>query len=134
MYEFIKDERLRQEMISNHTYLEEIKDFKRKDRERGILGYLIYQYKGEIKIKKGKIGRNFYPLSKPSTYQTGIPSEIMKVSSTGKVLVTDEKDIPEAVNMLQKYYLLKKQEVKDRTEAANRNIESIINQKEFDIC
>ena len=94
------------------------------------LCYLVYRYKGQIKVKKGYDGRRvFYPASNVSVYQTGIPEEYMKVSSKGKVLVKDENDIPKAIQILKDHYSKKLDDVEHANGAAFSNTVSVINQE-----
>ena len=99
----------------------------------GPIGYLVYQYKGQIKVKKGRVGWNFYPVNEnPSHYMTGIPTRYNVVTSKGKILVRNENDIPEAVTKLQEYYAKRRDEIERKGYTANKNIVSIINQKEVE--
>ena len=80
-------------------------DWLRFDREHGIACYLIYRYKGEIRVKKGIKGRYvFYPDSNPYTWMTSCPQEFMYINSCGRVLVRYKSNIRKGVDKVRDYY------------------------------
>ena len=88
--------------------------------------WLVYYYKGEIKVRHGKTDfKNFYP-DDSRTWLTKCPIGNMQISSRGKVLVMDENDIPRAKEMVYQHYLKKIDAVKDKALAALGNIERMI--------
>lgn len=91
------------------------------------VAWLVYYYKGEIKVKKGnvRIGHTFYPVGE-NIWHCGIPDKYMEVSSKGKVLVRHEEDIPIAKRMIYEHYLGKIDEVKTITVRALSNIKKMI--------
>lgn len=67
------------------------------------ISYLIYYYRGEIKVKEGYMGNNFYPLDKKYPYHTGVPHKPMIVNSKGKIWAKQKDDIPRAKELLKDY-------------------------------
>lgn len=115
-----------------------IRKEKLEERDRttcsGPIAYLIYQFRGQIKVKEGRVGWNFYPTgSIPSHYMTGVPRRYDVVTSKGKILVRNKEDIPEAIAKLQAYYAKRREDIECRGYQANKNVVSIINQKEYAI-
>lgn len=81
--------------------------------------YLVYLYKGEIKVKKGTFyttmagSLSFHPYgSCKNTYQTKCPIEYMVVATNNKVRVKDEGDIEKAKEMLREKMKNQKREQK----------------------
>lgn len=87
--------------------------------------WLVYYHKGEIKVKKGNLGKNFYPQNE-NIWHTGIPTRSMEVSSKGKVLCWREEDIPKAKQMILEHYLQKIDEVGEIATTALNNIKKMI--------
>ena len=100
-------------------------DFRKYDKQMGRECYLVYRYKGEIRvrhgIKGGGLGHVFYPDNHPS-WMTNIPEEYMKVTSAGRVLVKHEDDILEAVEMLREHYRKKVENVQHTSSTTMKNI------------
>ena len=92
--------------------------------------WLVYYYKGAIKIKKGRMGRNFYP-DNEYLWHTGVPRKAMQVSSKGKVLCWNETDVPLAKQMIYEHYVKKVDEVRDRAVAALDNIKKMVESEEI---
>lgn len=91
------------------------------------VGWLVYYFKGEIKVKKGnvRLGHTFYPEGE-RIWHCGIPSKPMVCTSKGKVLVWNEEDIPKAKEMIYQHYLKKVDEVKDIAVSALDNIRKMV--------
>ena len=88
--------------------------------------WLVYFYRGEIKVRHGNTdGLNFYPLDS-RTWLTKCPIRTMEVSSRGKVLVWNKADIPRAKEMVYQHYLNKTDEVKDKALVALGNIKKMV--------
>ena len=92
-----------------------------KYKEQLPMAWLVYYYRGEIKVKHGTVGLNFYPDNSYS-WQTGIPTEYMKINRAGKILVENEDDLPKAKEMLKTYYLNKEASVKQEYERRLKNL------------
>lgn len=101
-------------------------DYKHPEKKYPV-AWLVYYYKGEIKVKKGyvRIGHTFYPIGE-NYWQCGIPERYMEVSSKGKVLVRHKEDIPIAKQMIYEHYLGKIDEVSTVTVRALNNIKKMI--------
>ena len=89
--------------------------------------WLVYYHKGEIKVKKGTLGRNFlfFPENE-NIWHTGVPHRAMQVNSKGKVLCWHEEDVPVARGMICEYYINKVDNVSDRAVTALENIKKMI--------
>lgn len=97
-------------------------DFREYDKKLGRDCYLVYRYKGEIRVRHGIKGRYvFYPDNHPS-WMTNIPEEYMKVTSAGRVLVKHENDVLEAVEMLREHYRKKVENVQHTSSTTMKNI------------
>lgn len=102
----------------------------------GKTKYLIYYFRGEIKVKEGYVNTLndipypetvFYPKNE-NTWQTGIPSCCGVVSSKGKIVVRNKEDIPKAVRMVQEHYIAKIDETQNKAITALTNIQKMIDQ------
>lgn len=69
------------------------------------ISYLIYYYRGEIKVKAGYMDGVFFPLDKKHTWQTGVPDTPMVVNSKSKIWVKRTEDIPKAKELLKEHIL-----------------------------
>lgn len=98
--------------------LRQIRDW---DREHAKPAYLVYRYRGEIRVKRGKAGRVFYPDNNPYTWNTNCPHEFMKVTSYGRILARTEKEVPLAIDILRNYYEDKYDETLHIAETSIRN-------------
>lgn len=93
----------------------------------GETKYLVYCYKGKIRVQEGYCGRdNCFVLVNEDRWLTTAPKEYMKVSEKGRVLVRNKEDIPIAKQMIREYYAGKVDEVKDRAIMALTNIKKIV--------
>lgn len=83
--------------------------------ETGDIVYRVYWYKGEVVVRKGKIGagRNFVPDDNPKTYLTQNPTVPMKIEH-GKVYCCDVEDIPKAIEMVKRHHDFYLEEAQDR--------------------
>lgn len=102
--------------------------------KKGNPVFLIYYYKGEIKVKEGYVEtlydlpyavRKFYPKDE-NKWHTGVPYGFGFVNSKGKILVKHKEDIPKAKQMIREHYTAKIDEVKDRAVASLMNIQNMI--------
>lgn len=95
--------------------------------ERLPTGYLVYYYKGDIKVKRGNVclGGNFYPENE-DIWHTHIPIRPMQVSSKGRVVCWRAEDIPKAKRMIYEHYLGKIDEVHTVAIRALSNIKKMI--------
>ena len=102
----------------------------------GKTKYLIYYFRGEIKVKEGYVSTPndipypetvFYPKNE-NTWQTGIPSCCGVVSSKGKIVVEHKEDIPKAIQMVQEHYIAKIEETRNKGITALMNIQKMIEQ------
>lgn len=102
----------------------------------GKTKYLIYYFRGEIKVKEGYVNTPndipypetvFYPKNE-NTWQTGIPSCCGVVSSKGKIVVKHKEDIPKAIQMVQEHYIAKIEETRNKGITALMNIQKMIEQ------
>jgi len=100
------------------------------DRKHARPAYLIYRYKGEIRVKKGRAGRVFYPDYNPHIWNTNCPTEFNKVTSAGRILVRTEDEIPEAVEMLRNHYRSKVNSVQHTVDVSIKNIMNCIEKNE----
>lgn len=91
----------------------------------GTPKWLVYYHKGEIKVKKGYLGRCFYPEDQ-NTWMTTCPREYMKVTSKGRVLVRNEEDIPKAKEMIRQYYVGKISDIENIAIAQLTNIQKML--------
>ena len=93
------------------------------DKKWGTPGYLIYRYKGEIRVKKGIKGRYvFYPDNQPYSWMTNCPERFGEVTSAGRILVKHENDILEGVEMLREHYRKKIENVQHTSSTTIKNI------------
>ena len=69
------------------------------------ISYLIYYYRGEIKVKAGYMDGVFCPLDNKHTWQTGVPHKPMVVNSKSKIWVKRTEDIPKAKELLKEHIL-----------------------------
>lgn len=97
------------------------------DHRKFPIGWLVYYYRGEIKVRKGnvRLGHTFYP-EDTDTWQCGIPERSMEVTSKGKVLVWNEEDIPKAKQMIFDHYLNKVDQVQGIAMSQLNNIRKMI--------
>ena len=93
----------------------------------GIPKWLVYYHKGEIKVRKGYLGvkNNFYPVDS-DTWMTTCPREYMKVTTKGRVLVREEKDIPQAKEMIKQYFIGKISEIENIAVSQLTNIQKML--------
>ena len=106
--------------------------YEKHTNERLPVAWLVYYYKGEIKVKKGnvRIGHTFYPVEE-NIWHCGIPDKYMEVSSKGKVLVRQKEDIPKAIQMIFEHYLKKIDQVSMATIRAVENIKKMIEETDM---
>lgn len=99
--------------------------------------YLVYAWRGQIKVRAGKVLASFYPIDKTgrtvSYWLTKIPRSYMEVNSYGKVLCRSEEEIPQAVEMVRKYHESRKAAVIERDVVALSHINSIAGQQGYTI-
>ena len=95
--------------------------------------YLIYRYKGEIRVKEGWAGITgvFYPKNQPYTWMTQMPTEYNHITSSGRLLVKNENDILEGVEKLRDYYRKRYGNVCDTSNKTIQNITECINSKGY---
>ena len=89
------------------------------------MAYLVYRYRRDILVKKGRLTTVFQPEKGP--WHTGIPDTFMKVNSKGKILCRTEEEIPVAVDLLREYYKNKLETVQHQNDVSMNNIEAFIN-------
>ena len=99
--------------------------------------FLVYAWRDEIKVKKGKVWGTFHPTDDNGhpigARQSKIPYEYMKINSYGKVLCRHEKDIPQAIEMVKKHRQDKRAAVIMRNMVALNNIDAIAGQQGYTI-
>ena len=93
---------------------------------KGHISWLVYAYKGEIKVQRGYNKYGTFILEKQNRWLSKTPIGYMKISSRGKVLVDCEEDIPKAVEMVKQYHIDKINEIENKAVTSLTNIQKMI--------
>ena len=91
----------------------------------GIPCYLLYYYRGNIKVKHGKWSGVFFP-DNENACLTKVPQRFNVVSSRGKIIVRDAEDIPKAKEMLYQHYLNKIDDINHKATTSLTNIKKMV--------
>lgn len=92
----------------------------------GGISWLVYAYKGEIKVRRGYNNYGTFVLEKQNRWLSKTPSRYMQISSRGKVLVDREEDIPKAKDMVKQFYIDKINVIESKAVTSLTNIQSVI--------
>ena len=92
----------------------------------GHIAWLVYAYKGKIKVQRGYTHYGAFILEKENRWLSKTPIDYMKISSRGKVLVNCEEDIPKAIEMVKQYHIDKINEIENKAVTSLTNIQKMI--------
>jgi len=93
---------------------------------KGHISWLVYAYKGEIKVQRGYNNYGTFVLETQNRWLSKTPSVYMQISSRGKVLVDREENIPAAENMVKQFYIDKINAIESKAVTSLANIQNII--------
>ena len=95
--------------------------------------YIVYTWRGEIKVKEGRMNYNgtFLPPKANSPWMSKCPREPMKINSYGKVWCKDKSQIPIAKEMVREHAIQRIESIENTYTSARRNIEKIIETEEL---
>ena len=92
----------------------------------GRISWLVYAYKGEIKVQRGYNNYGTFVLETQNRWLSKTPSAYMQISSRGKVLVDREENIPAAKSMVKQFHIDKIDAIKNKAVTSLANIQSVI--------
>ena len=88
--------------------------------------WLVYYYKGEIKVHTGYDNYGTFVLADKNTWRSKTPKRHYQVNSYGKVIVDRKEDIPMAKQMLIEHYKERLKEIQHWNTATVSNIKKMI--------
>ena len=106
--------------------------------EKQPIIYLVYYYKGKIKVKMGKrYSRTFHEMVgdkvKSSPWHTGIPDDYMECNSKNKVLCYYYSDVPKAKEMIRNNLVKRLDEYSSISLSTIQNITKFL-EETYDKC
>ena len=92
----------------------------------GNKSYLIYCYRGEIKVQRGYDQYGTFVLDNQNRWMSKTPYAHNIVSSYGKIIVDNEENIPQAAEKIKQHYIDKINDIEHKAVASLNNIQKMI--------